>query len=303
MHPPNDVTKPLLYKPRFMKLLLLSKFLAFVLLPIVAANSHAQNPPVQTTSTQTTATQAEVEKKWEFGIGAGSLVGPDYRGSDEYRDYSAAIPYVVYRGKYIRSDRDGVRGNFLRTETYEFTLSASAVITPDSDKSTLREGMPELGSIIEFGPSFNVRLSGDKPNQGWQLHLPWRAVFAIDDDESGYMGHIFQPQLVYRDTWSEWNLNYRVGVSFADDKYHAHYYTVAPEYATENRPAFAAAGGYSGWHNQISLTRKLDIFDKQTRLALFVRYDNLDGTEINDSPLVVTHSAWRGGIAAIWVFK
>lgn len=289
MHSLDDVTKSPLYKPQFMKLLLLFKLIGFALIITLVTPSFAQNP------------ETGAEKKWEFGIGAGSLVGPDYRGSDEYRDYSAPIPYVVYRGKYIRSDREGIRGNFLRTDTYEFTLSASAVITPDSDKSTLREGMPELGSIVEFGPSFNIRLTGEKMNQGWQLHLPWRAVFAIDDEESGYMGHIFQPQLVYRTNWSEWNLNYRIGVSFANDDYHAHYYTVAPEYATEDRPAFTATGGYSGWHNQLSLSRRIDIFDETTRLALFLRYDNLDGTDFSNSPLVVTNNVWRGGIAFIWV--
>lgn len=271
-----------------MKLRLSFKLIGLALISCLSANLLAQD---------------DNTKKWEFGLGAGALTGPDYRGSDEYRNYTAPIPYVVYRGKYIRSDRDGVRGNFLRTDNYEFTLSASAVITPDSDKSTLREDMPELGSIIEFGPSFNLKLSGEKLNQGWHLHLPWRAVFAIDDEDSGYTGHVFQPQLVFRNNWSDWSFAYRAGVSFASRDYHEHYYTVATEYATADRPAFNAAGGYSGWHNHVSLSRRFDILDEKTRLALFLRYDNLDHTSIIDSPLVVTHSAWRGGLAFIWIIQ
>lgn len=242
-------------------------------------------------------------RTWELGVGAGALIGPDYRGSDEYRNYAAPIPYLVYHGKYIRSDRDGVRGNFLHTDNYEFTLSANVIITPDSDKSTLREDMPELGSTIELGPSITIRLSGETLTQGWQLHLPWRGVFAIDDDESGYIGHVFQPQLGYRHSGADWSFAYRAGVSIASEDYHAHYYSVASEYATENRPEFTAKGGYSGWHNQVSLSKRFDIFDEKTRLALFLRYDNLDHTRFNKSPLVVTHSAWRGGIAFIWVIQ
>ena len=80
MHSLDDVTKSPLYKPRFMKLLLLFKLIVFALVITFVTPSLAQN------------SEADVEKKWEFGIGAGSLVGPDYRGSDEYRDYSAPIP-------------------------------------------------------------------------------------------------------------------------------------------------------------------------------------------------------------------
>src|SRR5690606_32291148 len=93
------------------------------------------------------------QKNWELGLGAGVVAGPDYRGSDEYRTFASPIPYFIYRGKYIHSDREGVRGNFLRNNKYEFTLSASASITPDADKNELRTGMPELGSTLEIGPS------------------------------------------------------------------------------------------------------------------------------------------------------
>ena len=93
--------------------------------------------------------QEDTNKKWELGLGVGAVSGPDYRGSDEYRNFISPIPYVVYRGKIIRSDREGIRGNFLRTDKYEFTFSASASITPDTNKSELRDEMPELGSMSQ----------------------------------------------------------------------------------------------------------------------------------------------------------
>lgn len=243
------------------------------------------------------------QKNWELGLGLGAVAGPDYRGSDEYRSFISPIPYFIYRGKYIRSDREGVRGNFFRTDQYEFTLSASASITPETDKSTLREGMPELGSTFELGPSFNINLSGDDFSRGWHLQLPWRAVFALGAEESGYIGSIIQPQLVYRTRFSEWTFSYRAGITYASNDYHNYYYSVAPEYVTAERPEFRAKAGYSGWNNNFSLSRSFSHQGFQTRFAFFIRYDNIEHTDITDSPLVVEDHSVRGGIALIWVIK
>lgn len=247
--------------------------------------------------------QEESEKKWEFGLGVGAVTGPDYRGSDEYRNFVSPIPYVVYRGKVIRSDRDGIRGNFLRTDKYEFTLSASAAITPDADKSELREGMPKLGSTIEFGPTFNINLTGKELSRGWQLQIPWRAVFAVGADESGYIGSVFQPQLLYRTKLSDWIFSYRAGISYASDDYHDYYYNVEEQYVTESRNYFNADGGYSGWNNLVALSRSFDYNGINTRLALFLRYDNISGADFTKSSLVVTDHSYHGGLAFIWVIK
>lgn len=247
--------------------------------------------------------QDDIEKKWEFGLGVGAVTGPDYRGSDEYRNFISPIPYFVYRGKVIRSDRDGIRGNFLRTDKYEFTFSASAAITPDADENELREGMPELGSTLELGPSFNINLTGADFSQGWHLQLPWRAVFAIGADESGYIGSILQPQFVYRNKFSDWTFTYRAGITFASDAYHDYYYNVEQQYVTETRSYFNADGGYSGWNSQMALSRSFNRNGIRTRLALFIRYDNIGGTDFNKSLLVVTDHSYRGGLAFIWVIK
>lgn len=247
--------------------------------------------------------QDDTDKKWELGLGIGAVTGPDYRGSDEYRSFISPIPYVVYRGKIIRSDREGIRGNFLRSDQYEFTFSASAAITPDADKNTLREDMPDLGSTLELGPSLNINLTGENFSQGWHLQVPWRAVFAIAADESGYVGSVFQPQFVYRNKLGDWTFTYRAGVMFASDDYHDYYYNVKQEYVTEARPYFNADGGYSGWNNQMALSRSFNHNGVKSRLALFIRYDNISGTDFNNSSLVVTDHSYRGGFAFIWVIK
>ena len=48
---------------------------------------------------------AELRPEWEFGLGATGLTLPDYRGSDESRDYLLPFPYLIYRGEHLRVDR------------------------------------------------------------------------------------------------------------------------------------------------------------------------------------------------------
>jgi MipA family protein len=241
------------------------------------------------------------EKKWELGVGIGSVYGPDYRGADEYRSFTSLLPYLIYRGKIIRADRDGVRAQFFSSDRIQFSISASAYISPDSDENRRRVGMPALGSTLEFGPSLNIRLSGDSLRQGWQLQLPWRAVFAIGGDSNKMIGSVFQPQLVYQHEFPAWRLRYSTGVIFGSDAYHDYYYSVAPRFVTDDRAQYDAQGGYSGYMNNLTLSRQLDIGNIKTRLALFARYDNLQGVGFNQSPLFQSQDVIRGGIAFIWV--
>jgi outer membrane protein len=251
----------------------------------------------QAQTTDTTIVPAA--KTWELGIGVGAITGPDYRGSKEYHHYVAPIPYVIYRGKYIQTDRDGVRSKLFERERYELNLSLGASITADSDENKLREGMPELYSTIEFGPAFNINLTGDTFSRGWFMHLPLRGVVAVGGGETDYVGWLVHPQLVYREQFKKWNFGFRTGVYYGSEDYHQHYYSVDPQYVTTERAAYQADAGYSGWSNQMALSRSIDDF----RLAFFVRYDNLSGTNFSDSPLVETEHSFSGGVALIWVYR
>ncbi len=245
----------------------------------------------------------ELDKKWEFGVGVGSIYGPDYRGSSEYRNYTAPIPYVIYRGKYLRSDREGIRGQFLTFDRIQFTFSANAAITPHTAENKFRQGMPELGSTLELGPSLNIQLTGDETQHGWQLQLPWRAVYAVGGKTDQFVGSIFQPQFIFRDQWDQWTFSYRMGLTFADQQYHDYYYSVAAQYATQDRPEYSAHGGYSGWNSQASFYRKLQVNNIDTRVAFFIGYDNLNLTPFSQSPLLETYSVVHAGVAFIWVIK
>jgi MipA family protein len=245
----------------------------------------------------------EINKKWELGLGIGDITSPDYRGSDEYRNYIAPIPYIIYRGKYIQSDRDGIRGNIFKSDRYEFTFSATATISQKADENKAREAMPTLGSTVEIGPALNVKLTNNNSTNNVVLQLPVHAVTAVTGSARGFHGLVFQPQLIYRNIAHSWQFTHRLGVNIASRKYHDYYYSVDQEFVTPERNFFNAPGGYSGIFTQAAISRSLDIFDENTKLALFLRYENINNTAFIDSPLIKTDHVLRGGFAFVWVIK
>ena len=43
---------------------------------------------------------------WELGLGVAGLRLPDYRGADQSRAYALPLPYIVYRGTWLKADRE-----------------------------------------------------------------------------------------------------------------------------------------------------------------------------------------------------
>ena len=248
------------------------------------------------TLAETTVTQPE--KRWELGIGVGGISAPDYRGSDTQRGYLAPIPYVVYRGPVFRTDRDGLRGDFMRTDRFELTASMAVSVTPDSDKNTLREGMPDLASTLEGGPAVNINLTGQSFQEGLSATVPVRAVFTVGQGSPEYIGVLSAPSLVYRQALAGgWKWNLRAGPVFASGRYHDYYYSVKPEYALPDRPAYEAGSGYNGFNTQFAVTRRKGQF----WYAFYMRHSYLGGTDFLDSPLVETRHNLSGGFAVSWV--
>src|SRR5258708_24836494 len=105
-----------------------------------------------------TAAQAADKPLWELGAGVSALAFPDYRGSDQTRNYALPIPYVVYRGEFFKADRDGVRGIFFDIENVEIHASVGAAFPVDSSDNDARSGMPDLKPTVELGPAVDITL-------------------------------------------------------------------------------------------------------------------------------------------------
>jgi len=80
------------------------------------------------TVTSTRSSRAEELPLWEAGLGVAGLSVPDYRGSDQQRFYVLPLPYLVYRGNFLRLDSNGLSGLLFHSERVHLNISAEFAI-------------------------------------------------------------------------------------------------------------------------------------------------------------------------------
>ncbi|MEP6739987.1 MAG: MipA/OmpV family protein [Caldimonas sp.] len=240
------------------------------------------------------------EPLWELGIGIAAVRFPDYRGSDQTSTYALPLPFVAYRGRFLRADRDGARAILFAEHRVEVDVSLSASVPTRSKNSDARAGMPDLAGTFEIGPNLNLELwqSADRQFK-LDLRLPVREAITLQSSPRT-VGVTFSPNLNLdvRRFAGYWNLGLLAGPLYADRRYHEHFYGVAPEFATATRPAYSAPGGYAGWRGVTAFSRRLG----NAWLGGFVRYDDLHGAAFAPSPLVRREHSVTAGFGISWIF-
>ncbi len=230
---------------------------------------------------------------WEVGAGLAYARLPDYRGSDEAHNYLLPFPYLIYRGKFLKSDREGVRAQFIDSRYVEVELSAGATVPVRSKSNRAREGMPDLRPTVELGPSMKIHLAhigeqavGDRDLE-FDLRLPVRRAITWFDGGPRDVGTLAFPHLALDNKInmlaSRWNLGVVAGGYFADRRYNDYFYGVKPEFATADRPAYQGRGGFSGWQAIVAFSTT---YHKHTWVGSFIKADWLNGATFEDSPLV-----------------
>jgi outer membrane scaffolding protein for murein synthesis (MipA/OmpV family) len=240
---------------------------------------------------------------WELGLGVGGLHQPYYVGTKENRTFGFPAPVPVYRGKFVKSDDEGVRAELFNSERLKLEFSLDFNLAVDSDDVDLRAGMPDIDSRLQIGPSLEVKLAKTDHSQ-WQLNFPIRASIGIGSDGLDESGFTFAPNVTYfRDfDWSgtPWRAGVALGPQFGSRDYQNLYYGVDQAFSTDTREAYDADSGYSG-------SRLLMTLRSQNRERLwvwFVRYENISGASFEDSPLVETnHGLSVGLIFSKFLFK
>jgi outer membrane scaffolding protein for murein synthesis (MipA/OmpV family) len=246
------------------------------------------------------AASAREEPLWEAGVGVGALAFPDYRGADEGSVYPVPMPYFVYRGEFLKADDNGVRGRLFNREYAELSFSFNGTVPVDSEDNSARSGMPDLEPTIELGPSLDLHLwkSADRTVKV-DLVLPLRAPFTLESSPQS-IGWVFSPRInldIEDIGGAGWKFGVGAGPAFADSKYHAYFYDVAPRYETPERPGYRSRGGYSGSYLITSLSKRYPKY----WVGAFLRYDMLGGAEFEDSPLVKRSTSLFGGVGIAWI--
>jgi MipA family protein len=247
------------------------------------------------------ASPAAEEPLWEFGLGAGGIEFPDYRGSDETHVYPVPVPYFVYRGRFLKADREGLRGELFDRKYAELSISVNATIPVNSEDNAARRGMPDLKPTFELGPSLELHLwrSADEKTR-LDVVMPVRVPVTIESSPHS-LDWTVAPRLNidFDDVGGHagWNFGAGVGPVFASDRFHDYYYSVPARFATPSRPEYDADGGYSGMHVLAALSKR---FPKYW-VGAFLRYDWLGGAEFEDSPLVRRTHYVAGGFGIAWM--
>ena len=240
---------------------------------------------------------------WELGIGMSALYFPDYRGSDESSFFAIPFPYVVYRGTFLKADKDGIRGAFFNSDRIELNASVGASVPVSSSNNRARHGMPDLQPTVEFGPSLDLNLwRTDDRRYKLDLRLPVRAAVTVIGGMD-YAGWEFSPRLAFDITdvagHDGWNLGMLAGPMYGSERSHDYFYSVAPQYATADRPAFDAKAGYAGSEFLMSLSKRYPKY----WLGAFVRWDSLNGAVFADSPLVRSENYFAAGVGIAWILR
>jgi outer membrane scaffolding protein for murein synthesis (MipA/OmpV family) len=247
----------------------------------------------------TASAQTEIRPLWEVGAGFAAIDFPVYRGSNERKFYLLPVPYFAYNGEVLQVNRERVRGLIFKRDRIEMDVSVNGSVPAKDAKA--RQGMPDLDPTLELGPSLNFHLlySEDKRNT-FDMRMPLRAVIASDFSHFRHAGWLFQPQLnldFHDIDHSGWNIGLVGGVIYSDKHYHGYFYNVEQQYATAERPAYTASGGYAGTQFIFAFNKRHDGY----WTGGFMKWDSLKGAVFADSPLVRSKEYFTVGFAITWI--
>lgn len=243
------------------------------------------------------------DEKFEWGAGFLAFRGGHYRGSDQTKDWFIPLPYFTYTSPYLEAEPSFVRGTFYKNDWMAFKLSLLAGLNVESETNRARQGMPSLDYTFEAGPMliFNLWKSEDK-KYVFSFEVPFRMVHTTDFTYVRPVGFFGIPYLNLRtaplEYFMDWSFELSLAGMWGSKKYHNHFYGVSPIYATPSRPVYDAEDGFSGTQVTLILNKRY----KDFVFVPFFRFDDLQGTAFEDSPLVKKRRYTIGGLAFFWLF-
>lgn len=237
---------------------------------------------------------------WEAGLIGINVNQLAYPGSEQTIRRNFILPYLVYRGDILRADRNNVGLRAFKTDTLELDLGFAASLGSSDGDIAVREGMDDLGTLVEAGPRLRWTLSEDVFGARVRADFPLRAVFDLEDSLR-YSGVSFEPTII-ADLTTAAKVFYSVSVSalFGNEKLTDYFYQVAEADVTAQRPFYDAKAGLIALRSSASIGKR---FSDKWRGFGFARYEWTQGAKNADSPLIVQKGGWSFGfgITYIWV--
>jgi outer membrane protein len=234
---------------------------------------------------------------WEAGLVAGGGRVSDYPGAGQSHVRGLVAPFVVYRGRLLNVDGEGIRGRLVDHPDFELQLTASAAFNARDNDA--RNGMPELDYLFGIGPQLVYKGLRRLPGAP-ALHLKARALFSTDFRRIDGRGAAFEPELRWRFErigGTPASLVLGVQPSWASRELHRYFYEVTPAQAAPARPAHVARGGYLGTELKATLSRRVS---DSVSWFVAVRAMTLSGAANEASPLLRRTSQLDIGAGVVW---
>ncbi len=232
---------------------------------------------------------------WEFGVFGMAVSQQVYPGASQQLQRNLLLPYVVYRGEWFRVDRSGVELRKSLGPNVELDLGLAAAFGASSDDVEARQGMPDLGTFVEFGPRIRWTLHEGADHGRLRAVLGLRGVLDVTDHLRD-KGMVLEPQLAYeRRTSGGLHYSASAGLLIGDERLADTLYGVAPRYATPTRNSYAAQGGLIASRISLYVSKPLA---PGLRIAGGARMDSVAGAANQDSPLV---QKTTGASVGLWL--
>ena len=119
---------------------------------------------------------------WEVGGAVFAASQPAYPGAATRTSRALALPFVIYRGEFLRAEQNNVGLRAIKTPRFELDVGFAGSLGSNSKDVPARLGMQDLGSLIEFGPRLKINI-GEVTNGRSSLwvELPVRGVFDLSN--------------------------------------------------------------------------------------------------------------------------
>lgn len=237
---------------------------------------------------------------WEAGAFVGGITTPAYPASSDRTGRVLALPYVIYRGDVLRIDRGNVGARVVHTDDFELDVGFAASLPANSQDVAVRNGMDDLGTLIEFGPRMRATVARPAPGSRIRFDLPLRTVIEVNNGIRN-QGFAMEPELTFevRDFYDGWRLSTGASLVIGDSRLQNYFYGVPAAVVTPARPAFEAQAGLLATRLSVSAAKSIS---PDVRVFAFMRYENYAGAANRASPLFVQTSGTAAGLGLTWTF-
>ena len=255
--------------------------------------------------------QAKLLPKWELGLSYLDVHVPHYPGSNEYYGKNLVLPFGIYR-----TDSASFSGGvnlYGKLWGVDFSLSGGLKLpvgssdfddpTPDGfedenaeifrDRSYRRRGMDSLPLLFGVGAQASKKFWNR-----FEFRVRVLNFFAFEGE--GNRGYVVRPSLAFNffDEESIWVARVRYGLDYGNKSINELYFSVSPEDALPERPAFEADAGLIETESSLVLGVRYERF----RFFTFYSLADMSGSAFAESPLIARKKYRRYGFGIFYSF-